>query len=170
MRNLAQSTYDPKIDEMVKEELLIAKIPLLKVSVMDSEVKTHYIGILNGFVFERAWTYWVVRGWMPMVHAKYLYENFKDLNIRADGGAGNDNPEKQHVYTDPAYEKRLLDLRNSCSNLKEFLERSKEIKENPEDPKFINTYHIDTQMGLCKIAEVIKQFDIHTEFVNFEKK
>lgn len=72
MDNLARSKYDPEADKKVKEELLIAKIPVLELGIMDKEVKTKYIGILNGFVFQRAWYYWVVKGNMPLKFAKIL--------------------------------------------------------------------------------------------------
>lgn len=165
--NLSRREYDREADLKVKEELLLADIPVLPViGVIEGEVKTHYIGVLNGFVFERAWTYWVVSGWMPMEHARYIYANYKDLDIRAGGHCGNESPEESYIYTNPAYIKRLEEFRDSCSSLNEFIDRAKEeVKENPDDSKFIKFYHVDTQLGLCKLAEVIKQFDIHTEYV-----
>ena len=56
--NLARKEYDRKIDERVKEELEIAEIPVFELpACMNTEVKTKYIGVLNGFTFYRAWQY-----------------------------------------------------------------------------------------------------------------
>ena len=49
MENLARSEYDFDADKKVKEELQIAGIPAIRLGVIENEVKTHYIGILNGF-------------------------------------------------------------------------------------------------------------------------
>lgn len=135
LENLARKEYNCDADEKVKEELLIANIPVLRLGVMNNEVKTRYIGLLNGFVFVRAWRYWVVKGNMPLKFAKQIYENYKDLNIRVNGDAGNSNPNK-----------------NSCREV--------------QDELVISMYHIDTQLGLCKFAEMIKQNNIYTELSN----
>ena len=80
MENLARREYDPDADKKVKEELQIAGIPVVRVGLMNNEAKTYYIGILNGFVFIRAWYYWIVKGNMPIEYAQYLYDNYQDLN------------------------------------------------------------------------------------------
>ena len=52
MDNFARHEYDGKIDDKVKEELRLANIPVFRLPYyMNTEVKTRYIGILNGFVF-----------------------------------------------------------------------------------------------------------------------
>lgn len=46
--NLAHRDYNYDADKEVKNELLIANIPVFKLSsYMNTEVKTHYIGLLN---------------------------------------------------------------------------------------------------------------------------
>ena len=148
--NLARREYDSKIDKQVKEELEIAKIPVFELpAYMNTEVKTKYIGILNGFAFYRAWRYWVCEGDMPLDVANYIYENYKDLKIRAGGHAGNIEPNRE-AYN-PIYERELRMLSKKVT-IEKYLELSKEIVDDLSLPRFVNCYHIDTQLGLCKLA------------------
>ncbi len=161
MENFATRIYDSKVSKKVKEELEIAKIPILTLpSVLNLEVKTEYIGILNGFKFYRAWTYWVCEGDMPLEIANYIYENYKDLQIRAGGHAGNVEPEEESY--NPVYDRELRELMNK-SSIEEYIKLSKDIVDDLSLPRFVATYHIDTQQGLCKIAEIIRERDIHTD-------
>ena len=78
--NLSHRDYNSDVDKEVKNELLIANIPVFKLpSYMNTEVKTYYIGLLNGFMFYRAWTYWVCCGDMPLNESQYIYDNYKKL-------------------------------------------------------------------------------------------
>lgn len=161
MENFATRIYDSKISKKVKEELEIAKIPVFVLpSVLDSEVKTEYIGILNGFKFYRAWTYWVCEGDMPLDVANYIYENYKDLQIRAGGHAGNVDPEKESY--NPVYEKKLVELLEKVGFTR-YIQQSKDIIDDPNQPRFVYCYHIDTQLGLCKLAGVIKEKNVYTD-------
>lgn len=161
MENFATRIYDSKVSKKVKEELEIAKIPVFVLpSVLDSEVKTEYIGILNGFKFYRAWTYWVCEGDMPLEVAKYIYENYKDLQIRAGGHAGNVEPEEESY--NPVYKQELRELMNK-SSIEGYIKLSKDIVDDLSLPRFVGCYHIDTQLGLYKLAEVIKEKDVHTD-------
>lgn len=161
MDNLASHKYETEIDKKVKEELEIAGIPVFKLpAFMNTEVKTKYVGILNGFFFYRAWTYWICEGDMPLDDANYIYNNFKDLLIRAGGDAGNDPPilqsyNKEHIA-------QLKHLRDSLPIAQYFVE-SKKVVEDKTLPRFVGDYHIDTQLGLCKLAQTIKDGNIHTE-------
>lgn len=166
MDNLARSKYDPDADKKVKEELLIANIPVLELGVMDKEVKTKYIGILNGFVFQRAWYYWVVKGNMPLKFAKILYENYKDLNIRVAGHCGNPAPEEWACNKD--FDKLCKPYIDKFSNNEISIEELKKISEDlqTQGEQVINMYHVDTQLGLCKLAEMIRENNIYTEIIN----
>ena len=80
MENFASREYDFNIDKKVKEELEIANIPYIMLpNFINTEVKTKYIGLLNGFKFYRAWAYWVCVGDMPLDDAEFIYENYKDF-------------------------------------------------------------------------------------------
>lgn len=165
MRNLASHEFNSEYNRAVYDELTEAGIPIVNVGRLDNEVKTNYIGMLNGFVFIRAWYYWVVKGWMPLEHAKYLYENYKDLQIRASGDAGNPDPESCSECKDSkTLAKNALDrVRAKEMTMEEAnAEYMLRIKEGEQ---FIDMYHIDTQAGLNRFVEVIKNNSIHTEII-----
>lgn len=125
MENLATHEYNPGFDKEVRNELEIAKIPVVELpAFMNTEVKTQYIGMFKGWMFWRAWTYWVACGNLPLTLAKKLYDsNDKGLGIRAFGHCGNVDP---------------LEYKNMCSK-----------------NSMVDVYHIDTQLGLCKFIEFL---------------
>ena len=99
---------------------------------------------------------------MQLSDAKFIYENYK-VNIRADGHCGNVEPEKEsynHIY-----DEELKKLVRSVG-MKEYMAKSKEIVDDKSLPRFVNMYHIDSQLGLCKVAKTIIDRDIHTEIKN----
>ena len=164
--NLARRNYDREADLKVKEELQIAGIPVVDLyGYINNEVKTNYIGVLNGFVFIRAWTYWIVRGNMPLERANELYAKYKDLQIRVAGHAGNPAPKGWTRNKD--YNKLVApyveQFRNEEITMDEFIKIGNEILEQGE--QVITSYHIDTQLGLCKFVEFIKNNNIQTEII-----
>lgn len=55
MENFARHHYENNVDQLVREELKQAGIPILELPCyMDTEVKTRYVGVLYGFFFYRA--------------------------------------------------------------------------------------------------------------------
>lgn len=99
--NLATREFDEKTDKKVLEELKSAGIPVMYLpSYMNTEVKTRYIGVLNGFIFIRGWRYWQCNGNMPLEIAEKLYTACHDMKIRACGHAGNPSPKTMHVQID----------------------------------------------------------------------
>ena len=99
--NRATDKNDPDIDEAVRSELIEANITCIKLpSYMNTEVKTRYIGILNGFMFYRSWRYWRCIGLMPIEMAERLYNDNKDLLIRAGGHCCNPDPKTMCVTID----------------------------------------------------------------------
>ena len=160
--NLASREYNPEWDDVIKEELMIAGIPVFELPrFMDTEVKTKYIGILNGFVFHRAWRYWICEGNMPLEKAEELYAKHKNLEIRAGGHCGNVEPKS--MSHNPIYEKELCDLRDKTANMKEYMKLSEKIVDDQTLPRFVEMYHIDTQLGMNKLAEFIKTNSVKTE-------
>ena len=52
MENFARHHYENNVDQLVREELKQAGIPILELPCyMDTEVKTRYVGVLYGFFF-----------------------------------------------------------------------------------------------------------------------
>lgn len=154
MKNLAGNH---NCDECIKDELLSADIPIIELGAsLSSEVPASIIGYLNGFTFKRAWYYWVVDGNMPLEWARYLYDNYKDLNIRVAGNCTNPPPEE---WAEPK------DFQNKIKPIcDEWLQHKiSSAKCNTECDKirlqgdqFVTLYHIDTQAGLCKFVKVIR--------------
>ena len=130
---------------------------------MCSEVKTHYIGILNGFVFHRRWRYWQCDGLLPLEYAVELYAKYKDLSIRAGGDASNPHPSKMSI--NPVYMEKLRQHLNNVG-IEEYDKTKSSIIDDKSLPRFVNFYHIDTQLGLQKLAECIRSNNIHTELID----
>lgn len=164
MENFAHKIFDRNINQKVLEELKIANIPYIELpGCMDTEVKSKYIGLLNGFKFYRAWTYWVCKGDMPLDDAEFIYENYYDLDIRAGGHCGNVHPETESY--NPVYNTELGKLLKRVG-FQEYLKTYKEIVDDKSLPRFVPIYHIDTHLGLCKLAQTIRERNIHTEIKN----
>lgn len=111
-------------------------------------------------MFYRAWTYWVCCGDMPLNESQYIYDNYKKLKIRAGGHCGNVEPAT--VSYNPVYEQKLRNLLDKY-DVPEYIERAKNIVNDKTLPRFVDTYHIDTQLGLCKLAQVIREHNITCE-------
>ena len=167
MDNFARHQYDRNIDDRIKEELQIANIPVFRLpSYMNTEVKTKYIGLLNGFTFYRAWNYWVCEGDMPLDIADEIYKKYKELNIRAGGHCGNVSPITQSY--NPIYKKEMKEYLDKVGQ-KEFIKTCDNvIHDDQTQPRFVEIYHIDTQLGLCKLAETIRNENIICEMKNLE--
>lgn len=163
--NLAFTEYNRKANDTVYNELVEAGIPVLTLpAIMNTEVKTSHIGVLNGFVFTRAWQYWICKGDMPLVHAQNIYCQFKELSIRAAGHAGN--PEPTPYSYSPIQEKREREIFEELSEKGiPITEIAAELNlipaEDPTLPRFIRMYHIDTMEGLCAFTQFIKTNGIY---------
>jgi len=126
MINLAGVT-EKIADSTTFSELKEAKIDLIiSDSFSNYEVKTKNRGILNGWIFRRAWYYWIAETKTNPISfkvAEKLHEEY-GKEIRVAGYAGGISPKEW--YSD--------EYRNGVFH-----------------------YHIDTQKGLNKLAEVIKK-------------
>lgn len=82
-----------------------------------------------------------------------------------DGHCGNVPPMEQ--VTSKEYKRKLKELTCSMS-LRELIEwdKSKTLSIDEFDDKSVDCYHIDTQLGLCRFADMIIENKIVTEFVN----
>lgn len=151
---------DKACDEKIREELNLAGVEIANIGKMDREVPASIIGKCNNFIFSRAWSYWVVTGYMPLKYAKEIYEKYKDLNIRVAGHCGNPPPEdwcepknwqiKCKPYIDKLYNKEIT--------YEECDKHCNEISKQGE--QFIAHYHIDSQEGLNRFAEIINENNI----------
>jgi len=148
-------------DDIIKKELELAEIELVSVGKRErSEVPSEYIGKCNNFILSRAWYYWVVTGYMPLKYAKEIYANFKDLNIRAAGHCCNPPPEEWCECKD-YFKKCKTDFEKFYNNEISYEECDKRLKEiRAQGDQFVTCYHIDTQEGLNKFAEIVKKNNI----------
>lgn len=129
---------------------------------LQGKIKTN-----NGdLVFTRAWRYWVVKGEVPLDVANKLYADSASDDIRVDGHCGNVPPEDPWI--------KRIDKEGRQLVLDEDLSQRKAFKEFNLDPSkyhfinnkdnldlythraFIETYHIDSEMGLRVFADTIK--------------
>ena len=137
--NYKSDNYDKTIDNAIKTELKDAGIPVIELPYyMWADVKTRHIGILNGFVFHRTNTCWMCDGNMPLKMAHHIYRSDWNEGIRA-GGLRADTPPDDVAHN------------LNCEN--------KDITQ----PRFVSTYHIDTEEGLKRIASVIKDYGVYSD-------
>ncbi len=165
-RNRGMHEYRHSQDEAVKEELRAAGIPCLSLpGHLNTEVKTSYIGILNGFLFYRGWRYWICDGYVSLDHAKKIYDQMGVYSVRAGGHAANPNPE--HMATFVARDRRVkqyaeeLVARRHLDYMAALKIADEQIKPEPGEAKFVNGYHIDSEEGLKALASYIREHDVH---------
>jgi hypothetical protein len=140
MINLAGVT---SCDERIRGELTQAGIPIRSFDQpRRSEVPATLYGELDGFVFTRAWYYWVVEGrFTPLATAEELYRTAR-TTIRVVGHAGSPPPSE---WADPYGDEPYLcdDETGNC-------------RPNPEAPRGIRCYHIDSQAGLNLFVRTLR--------------
>ena len=169
--------------QQVLYELKFADIPVLEIPEnKNSEVPSPYIGVLGGkkynfsdeniphiydrfnFIFERAWVYYIVNGYIPLNVAQGMHK-LAGSTIRVNGYAGGQEPTTENaVWIDDIDWKRLAPLKELDQYSDEF--RAKILKDttfkfvdNVEKygRPYIGTYHIDNQDGLNLFVKVLKE-------------
>ena len=156
-KNHASTEYRSVTNDAVYNELLAAGIPILTLPAYQmAEVKTNYVGILNGFVFTRAWRYWVCSGDMPLANAKEIYATISQLAVRAEGHAGNIDPEGYSPQMKQLLTAKADEMREKGCSAGQIFAALENIPENPQWPRYVRQYHIDTSEGLKALADYIK--------------
>lgn len=164
--NRALHEYRHDQDEAVKDELHVAGIPCLELpSYLNTEVKTSHIGILNGFVFTRAWRYWICNGYVSLDHAKEIYAQMGQYSVRAGGHASNPEPEHMAKYVLRSqrvqrYAEELV-TRMHMDTFTALNIAEKKIQPDPNEMPYINGYHIDCEEGLKALADYIRAHNVH---------
>ena len=168
-------------DDTILEELYLANLePVPSTHTESSEVPYHYTAKLGMWTFRRAWKYWVVSVDNPQDGLK-LHDAFRLYNrqhpilkseilgkcIRCDGDCRAVSPdtcampvmnaELENYLLALGYKKERIgeigsrfrlsngDIRTLCNDGKLEVER------------YINLYHIDTQVGLNEFVKFIKE-------------
>lgn len=126
------------------------------------------VGCINGFFIYPVSYYWVVKGKMPLKYADELYKYSDDLDIRVAGGANNNKPidwctsdEFEDYKAQQTEQFELIGMDKFVKNLE--TERKKLFAEKPES-FYVEMYHIDNLEGLKKVVDIIKEFNIKTEW------
>ena len=190
MKNLAG---EPEADQYIKEELYLAGIPMERVDKTRSEVPYTYIGKIGKWTFSRLWCYWSatvedgVEG-MPLDLALELHNRKSPTDediilgdiIRAGGHAGGISPDD--YVSQPLNNEEFI---SECKSLGIETQSQKSIgfgedtKEYPKlnygeiakmsregklkSPRYVNCYHIDSQIGLNEFVKTIMNTTLKTE-------
>ena len=167
-------------DSTVLKELYLAGIVAVEQK-SEGEVPYNHIGRIGQWTFRRLWCYWSASVehtelGMPLDKALELHnkkhptENYKlGCEIRSGGHGGGILPDEyvsQPVYNEELNEKLIaLGYKKECSNalkmeyipitLGEIAELCKQGKLDVQ--RYVETYHIDTQIGLCEFAKFLKE-------------
>ncbi len=139
MKNLAG---DKECDDVILEELYLANIPAVKIEKENSEVPYTYIGRIGNWTFKRQWYYWSVsteklENGLPLKQALELHNKVNPvhlneilgMSIRSGGHAGSPSPDEYGART------------------------SRE--EDKIGERFVDSYHIDDQIGLNEFVKKI---------------
>lgn len=160
-----------KCDETIKEELLIAKIPMLtEVRSKHTEVPYSIIGVMGNwyteedlfvdfkqiktpekykdfyrFVFTRAWYYWVVSGPVPLIAAMEMYaDEYGKRDVRVDGHCGCPSPDQQM----------------EISGRYNWAHPYDGVYAQESGYLSVNIYHIDSQIGLNIFADTMRKYGL----------
>lgn len=157
-RTIARYEFRQKENAVVLDELKAAGIPYISLpSYLNTEVKTEYIGVLNGFVFWRAWRYWVCVGDMPLENAQEIYRLYHDLSVRAEGHAGNIQPTGYSPEESEKARAVMATMQGDGTKTRDMIAELEKIHANELSPRFVRQYHIDTTEGLAALAEYIRE-------------
>jgi len=167
MKNLAGNK---NADRYIQEELILAGIPIVRGEKSTGEVPYSITGKIGDWTFERAWYYWMAsapdgKGLSLEVATKLHEQDYPIIGeneaetygqvIRVAGHCGCPPPEEWAFPTREVLEiesKRIgKDLMRTCYGDLAELCNSGIVK----GARFVNSYHIDTQVGLNKLARVI---------------
>ncbi|MFA6588700.1 MAG: hypothetical protein WCT08_06610 [Patescibacteria group bacterium] len=166
MKNLAGNQ---DCDLQIENELLRSGIQGMRVDRVGDEVPYSLTGQLGGFSFTRAWSYWRVKGLLPLEVAQELYADpIGKTDIRIEGNGGCPPPEKPWVKWLTSAGKEIIptDQKAGYDSLiqknllsAEVLDKyifSDDLASVGAKPYIIG-YHIDSEAGLRLFADTLKK-------------
>jgi len=178
MKNLAG---DNDANRLVREELFLAGIPM-EYEQSKGEVPYKTIGRIGSWTFHRAWYYWIVsvskdeKG-LPLDIAMEMHlrkhptddKRIMGESIRSGGHASSPSPDEYGAQ--PFYDEDLNDRLKEIGEYKEVIfngttypditvgKISQLCNEGKLKVKrYVNCYHVDDQIGLNVLANVLKKF------------
>lgn len=154
-------------DEQISEELKIAKIELVHGPRSTGEVASTITGKMGAFTFYRAWYYWVAKGPLPLAAARELYANpDAQKTVRVAGHCGCPPPEAPWITWRDAEGNEIIHMKEKAQ-IDDFIKKGHikpeqmEKRRYSEQPDtfngFVDSYHIDSQLGLCLYADKIRE-------------
>jgi hypothetical protein len=172
MQNLAGNK---DCDRVIERELSIARINIKKVEPdpVHHEVPYTLEGELGKFTFHRAWYYWVAKGPMPLKNALELYADPAGAHdVRVAGHCGCPPPEAPWITWRDNEGNELIQM-NQKAKIDEYLAKGfinpeqmkgQVFSEHPEKGHgFVDSYHIDSEVGLRLFADMIRKIDATLE-------
>mgnify|MGYP001617897671 CR=1 FL=1 len=161
MRNLAG---DRECDTSIEYELRRAKIDIVHGERSSREVPASLTGKLGPFTFVRAWSYWMVAGFVPLAVAKELHADpVGCTDIRVDGHCGCPSPEtKLELIARDGRKVINVSLRSEFERILPEQGLPKEFIYS-DDPAAggtqagVTNYHIDSEVGLRLFADTIRK-------------
>ena len=163
-------------DLYIKDELIKARIEIVEGEKSSGEVQSIYTGKLGEFIFYRAWSYWIVKGQVPLNVANEMYNDpLGKGHVRVAGNCLC--PPPINWVEAPLFIQKTF--REKCGlpeglpedffdKLEEYSNKYKQYQELIDDEKqnridnswFIDMYHIDSLAGLRLFADTIKKYKL----------
>lgn len=148
-----------------KSILKILGVGILKNISLGQDVKI--VGIINGFIIYPYSYYWIVQGKMPLKYADELYES-RNLEIRVAGGH-KDNKPIEYCTSDELEDYieeqiKLIELTGFNEYLNNIKLKQEQLMKDKLDNFYVETYHIDKLEGLKKVVDIIRKYNIKTEW------
>ncbi|MDO8517112.1 MAG: hypothetical protein Q7S33_03210 [Nanoarchaeota archaeon] len=156
-------------DVFIQEELLSARIPLIRGTMSKGEVPYSISGQLKNWNFQRAWRYWIADAeglGLPLEVASELHERKYPITgerqpltygemVRVVGHCGCPHPKQWAFPVKDILYPQLQKLRQeniSYGDLAKLCNEGIIVGQ-----RFVQNYHIDSQEGLNEFARVINQ-------------
>lgn len=173
MTNLASSrNRSPErvaeTDTTVIKELTEAGITcIVNPEVSEGEVPTRICGQIGSFSFKRLWYYWSVAGRVPLSVAEKLYaDEIGKQDVRVAGHCGCPAPKDWVIMVDVKTGRIVTSDEEWQKGLKLFADMPKALadwkanyiptSEASDTQEFVDSYHIDSQMGLNLFVSTLK--------------
>lgn len=157
-------------DKEIENELTRCGIEIVRNQPRERKVPSSLRGKLGQFSFARAWYYWVVTGPTPLNIAQELFSDpVGKTDIRVVGHCGCPPPEAPWITWRTAADQRIVIPKNQEAEWIAFSETLPSLKtemekyifnDNPSSvgaKPFIESYHIDTEIGLRLFADTLKK-------------
>ena len=158
-------------DEYIARELRHARITPERCEPSGREVNASIVGRLPGFLFKRAWYYYVVEGRVPLAVAHALYEDpLGRDDVRVSGHCGCPPPADPWLKYVDADGKELLTLGDPRHDVMHgdseivlrvnaemrAMYRWVEDRAAAASEVFVDLYHIDSEAGLRLFADAVR--------------